>query len=250
MIRKICLTIAIITTVSFSILKAQQTVKITPSGIGYLEYLPDGYKSNTNQYPIVISLHGIKEKGTSSTDPALVKAGVPKVANVGLPKYVKYGTKYPFILISPQLKSNYGTWPPNYVMAVLNHVKKYLRIDGRRIYLTGFSLGGYGVWKTAAEYPHVFAAIAPICPGGNALSKASAIASQDVASWGFHGNKDYVVSYTVTTKMVTAMNSCLDRPSPLAKATIYAGLGHIIWDKVYKETNVLNWMLTFRNGYL
>ena len=248
MIRKFCLTLAVITTALFSMVCAQQTVKVTASGIGYLEYLPDGYNSNTNQYPIVISLHGIKEKGTSSTDPSLVKAGVPRVANVGLPKYVKYGAKYPFILISPQLKSNYGTWPGSYVIEVLNYVKKYLRIDNRRIYLTGLSLGGYGVWKTVGDYPQIFAAIVPICPGGNALSKASAIAAQDVPAWGFHGGSDNIVSYTVTTKMIQAVNSCPERPNPLAKATIYAGLGHIIWDKVYKESNALNWMLTFQNG--
>ena len=97
---------------------AQQTPKVTPSGIGYLEYLPDGYHSNSNKYPVVISLHGIKEKGTSSTDPRLVLADLEKVDNVGLPKYVKYGTRYPFILISPQLKSNYGLWSPSLIMQV------------------------------------------------------------------------------------------------------------------------------------
>ena len=65
---------------------------MTSSGIGYLEYLPQGYKTNSNNYPIVISLHGIKEKGNTLSD-------VARVANVGLPKYVKYGQNYPFILI-------------------------------------------------------------------------------------------------------------------------------------------------------
>jgi hypothetical protein len=248
MIKKFCFTLAVAITASCFMASAQQTVKVTASGIGYLEYLPPGYSTRTTKYPLVISLHGIKEKGTSSTDPKLVKADVPRVANVGLPKYVKYGTKYPFILISPQLKSNYGMWPSNYIMEVLNYVKKYLRVDEQRIYLTGLSLGGYGVWRTAGDYPQVFAAIVPVCPGGNALSKASAIALQNVASWGFHGDHDAIVSYTVTTKMINALNSCPQKPNPLAKATIFPGLGHIIWDKVYKETDAIKWMLSFRNG--
>jgi predicted peptidase len=237
--------LAAIANFAFSSLSAQQTVKVTSSGIGYLEYLPKGYNSNSNKYPIVISLHGIKEKGTSSTDPAKVKPGVPRVANVGLPKYVKSGTQYPFILISPQLKSNYGKWTPEYIIAVLNHVKKYLRIDNRRIYLTGLSLGGYGVWTTIGAYPDVFAAVLPICPGGNALTKAKLIASKDVPVWGFHGGSDGVVSYTVTTKMHNAINA--NRPSPMAKTTIFPGKGHIIWDQVYKQTNAINWMLSNRN---
>lgn len=227
---------------------AQQTAKVTASGIGYLEYLPQGYHSNSNNYPVVISLHGIREKGSRSTDRNRVLADLGKVDNVGLPKYVRHGERYPFILISPQLKSNYGTWPGSYVMQVLNHVKKYLRIDERRIYLTGLSLGGFGVWRTAGEYPEVFAAIVPICPGGNALNKADDIAKANLPIWGFHGSSDRIVSYHVTTRMINAVNSAPRKPNPLAKATIFPGQGHIIWDQAYQRTKVLDWMLSHRKG--
>lgn len=214
---------------------------MTSTGIGYLEYLPQGYKSNSNNYPIVISLHGIKEKGNTLGD-------VARVANVGLPKYVKYGQNYPFILISPQLKTSMSRWTGDYVMQVINHVKKSLRIDNRRIYLTGLSLGGGGVWSVATAYPSTFAAILPICSGYNATSSASKIASENIATWGFHGDKDYVVNYAVTQKMINAINGCTPKPSPLAKFTIFPGMGHIIWDKVYKETSALSWLLGFTNG--
>src|SRR5690606_1918172 len=169
---------------------AQQTPEVTSDGIGYLQYLPDGYHGNTNKYPVVISLHGIVERGTSSTDRAAIIRDLPRVANVGLPKYVRQGKKYPFILISPQLKDKYGSWPPSYIIQVLKHVKKTLRIDDRRVYLTGLSLGGYGTWSTAGAYPEVFAAIGPICPGANALSKARDIAQEYVAIWAFPGTGD------------------------------------------------------------
>lgn len=245
---KFIFALAVVFGFSFNNLHAQQTAKITSSGIGYWEYLPQGYNTNNNDYPIVIFLHGIGEKGTTSTDPATIKTSLNKVANVGLAKYVKYGQQYPFILISPQLKSSYGTWPANYVMDVLNHVKKYLRVNERRIYITGLSLGGFGTWTTLGAYPEVFAAAVPICSGGSALSKACAIAAENVPLWGFHGTADKVVSYTVTTKMINAVNACTPKPSPLAKTTLFSGLGHIIWDKVYKETNAINWMLSFTNG--
>jgi hypothetical protein len=220
---------------------AQQTAKMSSGGTGYLQYLPQGYSSNSNNYPIVISLHGIKEKGNTLSSLELVD-------NVGLPKYVKYGQQYPFILISPQLKTTMSKWTGSYVMEVLNHVKKYLRVDNRRIYLTGLSLGGGGVWSVATSYPDTWAAILPICTGYNVLSGASAIAASNVPTWGFHGDKDYVVSYTVTQKMINAINASTPKPSPLAKFTIFPGMGHVIWDKVYKETTALNWMLSFTNG--
>lgn len=240
--------LAIIIGFSLQNSNAQQTAKITSSGIGYLEYLPQGYNNNSNDYPIVIFLHGIGERGTTSTDPNTLKASVQKVANVGLAKYVKYGKQYPFILISPQLKSSYGTWPANYVMDVLNHVKKYLRINDKRIYITGLSLGGFGTWTTLGAYPEVFASAVPICSGGGALSKACAIAADNVALWAFHGTADNIVSYKVTTTMINAVNACAPKPSPLAKTTLFSGLAHNIWDKVYNETSAISWMLGFTNG--
>jgi hypothetical protein len=247
-VTKITYFLAFIATTLFAgAAQAQQTAKISAGGTGYYEYLPQDYNSNNNLYPIVISLHGKGEKGTTSTNPDDIKAGVPKVANVGVAKLIKYGAEYPFIVISPQLKSSYGTWPPNYVMEVLNYVRKYLRVDPRRIYITGISLGGYGTWTTLGAFPETFAAAAPVCPGGNSLSKACAISAENVPTWGFHGESDGVVSYTVTTKMTNAINACPTKTTPLAKYTLYPSLGHVIWDKVYKESGVLNWMLNFTN---
>ena len=245
---KTFLSLAVCVTLMSSAAFAQQTAKITPSNTAYLQYLPQGYNTNSNLYPVVISLHGVKEKGTTSTNPTDLLSSVQRVANVGLPKYVKYGKQYPFILISPQLKTSYGGWPAAYVMDVINYVKKTLRVDPRRIYITGLSLGGFGVFTTISAYPEVFAGAVPICAGGSDVRKACGIAAENLPVWGFHGDKDYIVSYTVTTRMVNAMNACTPKPSPLAKATLFPGMGHIIWDKVYNETNALDWMLSHTNG--
>lgn len=245
---RIIVALAVLSFITYSKALAQQTAKITSSGIGYLEYLPQGYTASTNDYPIVIFLHGIGERGTTSTDPATLLSSVQRVANAALPKYVKYGAQYPFILISPQLKGSYGKWPADYVMDVLNHVRKYLRINEKRIYITGLSLGGFGTWTTLGAYPQVFASAVAICSGGNALSNACAIAAENIPLWAFHGTDDKVVSYTVTTNMVNAVNGCTPHPDPLAKTTLFAGDDHGIWDKVYQQTTAIDWMLSFTKG--
>jgi hypothetical protein len=230
---------------------AQQTAQVTSSNIGYLQYLPDGYSSNTNKYPVIISLHGIKERGTTSTDPNVIKQSVLTVANVGLAKYIKYGTKYPAIVISPQLKSSYGSWPADYVMQVVNYVKTKLRIDERRIYITGLSLGGGGVWNTIASYPGVFAAAAPMCGVRSSvlLNSGCDVSQEMLPVWAFHGDADTVVPYTVSVNHVNAINTCTSpKCNPQSKLTIYPKVGHVVWDKAYKETNVINWMLSFTNG--
>ena len=234
--------------------QAQQVFKTTkPSTIAYYEYLPQDYNTNSDKYPIVIFLHGIGERGPNTTDPAKLEASIYEVAKLGPPMYVKNGTQFPFILISPQLKDNYGTWPSSYVLEVLNHVKTYLRIDERRIYLTGLSLGGGGTWVAAQDYPELFAAIAPVCGGYNSPSMACKIASENVAVWAFHGDIDSTVPLSRSVNMVNAINACTPAPNPLAKMTIYTGVNHNAWSKAYKtdnsvhNPNLYQWITTFTN---
>lgn len=233
---------------------AQQVFKTTkPSVIGYLEYLPQGYSGNSNKYPVVIHLHGVGEKGPASTDPNVLDDGIPKLIKLGPPKYVNNGTQFPFILISPQLKSSYGSWTSGYVKEVIDHVKTYLRIDESRIYLTGLSLGGGGTWVTAQDFPRLFAAIAPICGGYNSPSKAANIALENLPVWAFHGDADTVVPISRSQSMVNAINACSPVPTPKAKLTVYPGVKHNAWDFAYKpdhsvhNPNVYDWLLSYTN---
>lgn len=239
----------------FSTVQAQQVFKITAkTKIGYLEYLPQGYHSNSNQYPVLIFLHGRGEKGPNSTDPKVLDDGVGKLTKLGPPHHVKNGAKFPFILITPQLKNSYSNWPSWYVIEVIEHVKQYLRVDESRIYLTGLSLGGAGTWVAAQDYPHVFAAIAPVCGGYNSIGKAPKLASANMGVWAFHGDKDTTVPLSRSVNMVNAINSCNPAPNPKAKMTIYPGVRHNAWLNAYQPDNRLHkpnmyeWMLSVRKS--
>jgi dienelactone hydrolase len=239
---------------TFSTLHAQQVFKTTSTSvIGYLEYLPQDYNTNSNKYPVMIFLHGLGERGANSTDPAVLQTTIQNVAKLGPPMYVKNGTQFPFILISPQLKNNYGDWPSTYVKEVIDYVKTYLRIDERRIYLTGLSLGGGGTWWTAQDYPELFAAIAPVCGSRNTLSKACLLASENLPVWAFHGDADGTVPLSRSVNMVNAINACTPTPDPLAKISIYPGVGHSAWVNAYKtdhtvhNPNVYEWITSFTN---
>jgi predicted secreted protein len=230
---------------------AQQVFKTTTTGsiIGYLEYLPQDYSSNSDKYPVVIFLHGADERGAVSTDPAVLQTTISLVSKLGPPEKVKNGAQFPFILISPQLKTSYGSWPASYVKEVIDHCKTYLRIDERRIHVTGLSMGGHGTWTCIESMPSLYASAAPVCGANNTPSKACLIASENVAVWAFHGDADPVVSYTKTTNMVNAINACVPAPTPLAKATIYAGIQHNAWyrayylDNNYHNPNYYQWLM-------
>jgi predicted esterase len=229
---------------------AQLTFRTTsPSTIAYYEYLPSDYNSNSNKYPVVIFLHGIGERGPNTTDKSILADNIYKVAKLGPPKHVKNGYRPPFILISPQLKSNYGSWPTWYVLEVINYVKKKLRIDEKRIIITGLSLGGGGTWTMAQEYPKLFAAVVPVCGGYNNTSKAVNIGKENLPVWASHGDIDNVVPMSKTVNMVKAINATTPTPSPLAKLTIYKNVKHNAWDYAYRtdhslhNPNVYEWML-------
>lgn len=211
-----------------------QTAKLTPTNqIGYWEYLPPDYNSNTNNYPIVIFFHGMGERGNGTTD-------LPMVAYNGPPKYVVEGFQFPFILISPQLKSAHGFWPAWYMDEVVEHVKSYLRIDPSRIYITGLSLGGGGAWEYVATYPQKVAALAPICGGYNTLSWACTYKNNSIPIWAFHGDADTVVPISRTTNMINAINACTPAIVPTPIYTIYPGVWHDSWNNAYRTDNSLH----------
>src|SRR5260221_4091008 len=127
--------------------------------LNYLLFLPPDYGADPQQkWPLILFLHGAGERGS---DPELLKL-------YGRPKVVEGWPDCPFIVASPQCPID-SIWL--YQLDALNVLvddllSKYA-IDPTRIYLTGLSLGGYGTWHLATLHPERFAAIAPVCGGGN-----------------------------------------------------------------------------------
>ena len=123
-------------------------------GMDYLIYLPEDYDAG-EKWPLMLFLHGGGERGKDLDD----------VKQNGPPKLVAEGKDFPFLIVSPQQKAD-GWWQPTELMALLDKIEQQYRVDADRIYVTGLSLGGLGTWRLANYAPHRFAAIAPICGGG------------------------------------------------------------------------------------
>jgi hypothetical protein len=222
------------------------------SKIGMLQYLPEDYNSNSDKYPLVIFLHGIIEKGVDSREQSVLESTIFPVDNLGPPKHVREGTKFPFILISPQLKYEHEAWPGWYIVEVVNWAKENLRVDEKRIHVTGLSLGGGGAFVAIQEYPSLFASAAPICANTNSPSYACNIAQDDLAIWGFHGLGDPEVPFTTTSNMIDAIKGCAGNTSN-ARVTIYEDLKHNVWDRAYlpdhshHTENLYDWMMSMYN---
>ncbi|MBO9657460.1 MAG: prolyl oligopeptidase family serine peptidase [Chitinophagaceae bacterium] len=208
---------------------AQQTARSFYRETRYLLYLPDGYDSDTSkQWPLMLFLHGSGESGTD----------VQKVKVNGPPMLVEKGRKYPFILVSPQADGQIG-WDPLELHYLLNDLKKQYRVDKDRVYLTGLSMGGYGAWKLAAQFPQEFAAVIPICGGGDT---STVWRLRNVPVWAFHGGKDDVVQPKQSEQMIAALR----KSNPSARLTIYPEVKHDSWTQAYNTDSLYEWMLSKR----
>ena len=194
----------------------------------YLLYLPDGYDRETEKrWPLILFLHGAGERGNNLD---LVKTHGP-------PKIVEQ-QDLPFVIVSPQCPAD-EWWSPEILDKLLDEVLIKHRIDPGRIYLTGLSMGGYGTWTLATQYPDRFAAITPICGGGDTTLVQTI---RHIPVWVFHGAKDPVVPLQRSEEMVGA----LKRAGADVKFTVYPEAGHDSWTETYDNPELYEWFLTHR----
>ncbi len=194
----------------------------------YLLYLPVEYAVGDKDWPLVLFLHGAGERGD---DLDLVKKHGP-------PKLVDEDSVFKFVLASPQCPQG-KIWSKDILRALLDEIIENYRIDIDRIYVTGLSMGGYGTWELATAYPEMFAAIAPICGGGDTL-KAWRLRQMPI--WAFHGEKDRVVPVSESTHMIEAVKAY----NKEVKFTTYPEAGHDSWTESYHNQALYEWMLAQR----
>jgi len=112
-----------------------------------LLYLPVNYSNAKGRFPLIIHLPGIGQQ--SSDINAMLTDGLCKEIADGLkPKAVNPvdGKTYRFIVFSPQGPANSWGWPQSQIMQyMLPYLLKNYKIDSTRIYVTGYSAGGWGV---------------------------------------------------------------------------------------------------------
>jgi predicted peptidase len=201
----------------------------------YLLFLPKGYEAKSEKrWPLILFLHGAGERGTN----------VWKVATHGPPKNVTSNPDFPFIVVSPQCPEG-EIWSNDSLVVLLDEITQKYPVDTTRVYLSGLSMGGYGTWRLGLTHPERFAAIAPICGGGDLITvllasgeKARALKSMGI--WAFHGGKDPVVPLEESQRMVDLVKKAGVRDVSLK---VYPEAGHDSWTETYKNPELYEWFL-------
>jgi predicted peptidase len=200
----------------------------------YVVFVPKDY-DGTKEYPIILFLHGAGE----TKNPKATKEGkMPVEVGIG-PAIKKREKSFPFIVVIPRAEGfGWGADSANAkrALAMLDEVMKEYKVDAKRQYLTGLSMGGMGTWSIAMAHPDRFAAIAPICGRGD-TSKAEKI--KDLPCWCFHGDADTAVKVEGSRDLIEAIKKAGGKP----KYTEYPGVGHNSWDKAYGTDELYTWLL-------
>jgi len=191
--------------------------------------LPKDYDVDpSTRHPLILFLHG--SDGSR-----------PDVATVGqndISAFADTHPDFPFILVSPACRWR-EWWSPEDLGALLDDVASRYRVDPDRIYLTGLSMGGFGAWSLAANQPERFAAVVPICGGGD---PGDAEQLKQLPIWLFHGDADASVPVARSLEMYSALTAAGGKP----RMTIYGGGDHGAWSPTYANPDLYAWLLEHR----
>jgi predicted peptidase len=214
----------------------KRRVQVGSDSYDYQVYIPANLQIE-NGLPVIIFLHGIRERGSGGFVPMEGIAG-----NL----IHHYFAQVPAIVLLPHCRPGcYWSDPvmDEMVMLELAQSVKEFAADEKRIYLIGVSMGGYGVWHFASAYPEKFAALVSIC-GGSSITKGDrfiplAEKVKKTPAWLFHGADDKVVQVSESRQIVEALKANQGN----VKYNEYSNVGHNVWMNVLSEKELMPWLL-------
>jgi predicted peptidase len=198
--------------------------------------------------PIILFLHGRGERGSEGL----------WQTQIGLPQQLRdHPERWPFIVVMPQCPLKHFWTDPEMLqlaMATLDLEAHEFHADPDRTYLVGLSLGGYGAWELAKDYPHRWAAIALAATGifwsyAPERWRESATLPAEYAHqigrtpvWLFHGSDDP----TVAVRQADLMYEALKAEAGHVRFWEYQGVKHDCWTRAFNEPELPRWLLSHR----
>ena len=202
-------------------------------GDGYMLYLPEGYEADTQKaWPLIFFLHGYGDRG----DNILVLAKASPFM------YIRDQGPLPCIIAAPLLRATdgYTSFPVLYLDAALQEIQSTYRVDSKRIYVTGLSMGGEGTWRFALHQPGLFAAIVPLSAYLDDADAETMKLIQNLPVWAIHGADDDVVPLAKGEKPVDALKAAGGN----VQFSVLAGHDHDTWDDTYSDPKFYDWLFS------
>ena len=215
----------------------------------YLFY-QDGELKEGEKLPLVIYLHGAG--GTGSDITKVRRQPMRLLETIG-------AAKKRCLCVAPQAtrkskkSGEKGGWVPSDLDVLIEHLKKTLPIDEKRIYLTGNSMGGYGTYVWAGNSPRHFAAIAPMV-GGIGPEGPKDI-TKELEKWGknlatipmkaYYGGKDRVVPADRGAMVLKAIKAAGGKK---AEVIVLEEEGHGAGRVPFGDVKFVEWLFSQKKG--
>jgi predicted peptidase len=161
---------------------------------------------------------------------------IEHVRTLGLPQRLQHDQQFPFVVVAPLCAEGEIWTDTDALVQLVDEVVRNYRVDNKRVYVTGHSMGGRGALYLAYKYPERFAAVVAMSP----LSPITAWAKQlhNVSLWIIHGAKDPAAPITDSEELFHAIEAAGGR----LRFTRLADRDHFILD-LYDKNEVFDWML-------
>ncbi len=232
----------------------------TGVSMGYRLFVPAGYDSSKS-YPLILFLHGAGESGADNE--------IQLTANQGATVWAKPAeqARHPCFVLAPQNPKDPRATSPNdfgrrgwtslmqsgfsdpfrsqpplqTVYDILRKVAADYNVDTKRIYATGLSMGGFGVFALNVDHPDTFAAIVGIC-GGLDPSRADVLAKKPI--WVFHAAEDPMVYVKFSRDTVKALKDAGGAPryTEYGRETYFSVNAHWAWVPAYASSEMRDWL--------
>ena len=230
--------------------------RVTVGGInyGYRVYVPKD-RVEGSPLPVMLYLHGSNRRGTDNQS---------QLADL-YENIVGFPQNWQFIVVVPQCREETFWVGPmmDQALAALDQTVKEFGGDENRLYLAGFSMGGFGVWQTAITHPNKFAALVSVAGGVEPLGRISdedrallsaqviaaatatdtnrayAEALSKVPVWVVHGADDKSVPVDASRKLVDALKAAGDRDVQYVELQ---GVGHGSVVPAFSDPKLFEWL--------
>jgi len=231
----------------------KREVNINGESYGFRIYAPSNVEGK--HLPVMLYLHGSNRRGNNNADQ------IADIADV----IEKNPSNFNFIVVFPQCQpETYWAGPMmEQALAALDQTVKEFNGDEHRLYLAGYSMGGFGTWQVAITHPDKFAALVPVAGGIEPMGKVSdedhALLSPEVTAaasspdpfrafaealrampvWIVHGNKDDAVPVEQSRRIAEALKAAGDTDVNYVELD---GVNHASVKPAFSDPKLFQWL--------
>ena len=212
----------------------------------YRLYVPFNY-SPDKSYALMVSLHGAGHRGDNNSSQLGQLMKLMSRSDVAVDEVIVLAPQCPsnqkwvdtdWSLGSYSLADTPESNEIKAVMEILGQLREKYNVDAKRIYASGYSMGGYGTWNLLMNHSDVFCAAVAMCGAADPSQAATLV---DVPVWAIHGVKDPTVPVSGSQEMVAAIQAA---GGTKVRYTELPDHEHDVWSYTYTDPEIFNWLFS------